>query len=73
MTPDGPRDAPLAAAGAKPTDEEHGVGVVSVDLGAAALEAGIASWCDEHEALELADGVAADDVEAWVAARNSPG
>jgi hypothetical protein len=38
-----------------------------------ALERGLVTWCDEHQAPEVADGVKASDFEAWVEERLARG
>ncbi|MFZ5853765.1 MAG: hypothetical protein ACOYXS_04560 [Chloroflexota bacterium] len=59
----------FAVAGAGASDDERAVGTLSPELGSAAVEAGLLAWCEEHDAFELAEGVTADQIEAWAAGR----
>ena len=59
----------FAAAGAVPADDERAVGTLPAEIGSAAEAAGIVAWCAEHDAFEVAEGVTAEDVDTWVAAR----
>jgi hypothetical protein len=59
--------AAFAAAGATPSEE--GIGSLSPELGREALAAGLIAWCEEHEAMEVADGVTPERVERWVEER----
>lgn len=59
--------AAFEAAGATPGEE--GIGFLSPELGREALAAGLVEWCEEHEAMEVADGVTPERVERWVQER----
>jgi len=50
-------------AGASPGGE--GIGFLSPALAREAVAAGLDAWCEEHEAMEVADGVTPEQVEAW--------
>lgn len=56
--------AAFEAAGATPGEE--GIGFLSAELGRDALAAGLVAWCEEHEAMEVAEGVTPERVESWV-------
>jgi hypothetical protein len=51
------------SAGAEPSDE--GVGMLPAGLRASAQSAGLLSWCAEHEAFEITEGITVEQVEAW--------
>jgi hypothetical protein len=59
--------AAFEAAGATPG--EDGIGFLSPRLGREALAAGLVGWCEEHKALEVAEGVTPERVERWVQER----
>jgi len=59
--------AAFEAAGATPG--EQGIGFLSPDLGREAVAAGLVAWCEEHEAMEVAEGVTPERVEGWVQER----
>jgi hypothetical protein len=59
--------AVFEAAGATPSEE--GIGSLPPELGREALAAGLIAWCEEHEAMEVADGVTPERVERWVEER----
>ena len=44
---------------------------VPPDVVEAALDAGLVTWCEEHQAIEVADGVTPADFETWVQRRSS--
>lgn len=50
---------------------EEGIGFLSPELGREALEAGLVAWCDEHQAMEVAEGVTPEHVEKWVQERQA--
>lgn len=61
--------AAFEAAGATPGEE--GIGFLSPELGREALESGLVAWCEEHEAMEVAEGVTPEQVETWVQKRQA--
>jgi hypothetical protein len=54
-------------------DEERGLVTLPAEVIGDALERGLVTWCDEHQAPEVADGVKASDFEAWVEERLARG
>jgi hypothetical protein len=59
----------LEAMGGEVLDEEREVGTLPAEVAAEAQAAGLVAWCDEHGALEVADGVTPERFEEWVQAR----
>lgn len=59
--------AAFEAAGATP--DEEGIGFLSPELGRETLAAGLVAWCEEHEAMEVAEGVTPERLERWVQER----
>jgi hypothetical protein len=50
-------------------DVERGLVTLPVEVIEEAVERGLATWCEEHQAVEVADGVKPSDFEAWVQER----
>ena len=50
-------------------DVERGLVTLPVEAVEEAVEKGLAIWCEEHQAVEVADGVKPSDFEAWAAER----
>lgn len=53
--------------------EEMGLAVLPAEVIAEALERGLVTECEEHQAIEVAEGVTPADFEAWAGQRMSRG
>lgn len=54
-------------------DEEMGLATVPAEVIAEALERGLVTACEEHQAIEVAEGVTPADFEAWALERTGGG
>jgi hypothetical protein len=58
--------AAITAYGGTPPGDDGSAGSLPPEQAAALEAAGLITWCEEHQALETADGVTPDQLEAWV-------
>lgn len=61
--------AALAAAGATPPTDEREIGTLPPDHAEELFRLGLVTWCEEHQALEAAEGVGPEELEGWLSDR----
>ena len=52
--------------------DEHGASPISPELANSASDAGLLTWCEEHQAVEPAEDLDPERVEAWARANRRP-
>jgi hypothetical protein len=52
--------------------DEHGPSPISPELAKSAYKAGLLTWCEEHQAVEPAEDLDPERVEAWAQANHQP-